>query len=592
MFGFEFADRKKHCSFPTYDSSLAVHPSEIKNISPLVWQEHCVECAMPACYKTCVHYKHRSDGRCQLFKYGIERFENPQAILGQNVVIIMNEWAKLETFFFTAGFTYKKLCNINRIVNGLGEIAQILKIGKLRRFSYYIKEYVIRKIGDQNMDIPQLFLCELMNDENPYILNLENRANNQIIYRTSLSVKRGFNRFLIPTVDFHFLKGCRNNLSIYPNGNSTQRINIVSLELITLKEEYIDKYIRKSEQKVKCVIWDLDNTLWDGILGEDGIEGIKVRKEIVEIITGLDAKGIINSISSKNYEDKATEALKYFGIYDYFVCPVINWGAKSENIKVIANTLNIGMDTFVFVDDSVFELNEVKINCPGVRTCNVDNIKEYIHEKIFDVPVTEDSKRRRESYQDLVVRNKVALEFQGDTIGFLKSCKMVVHIAHPNNEELMRCYELIQRTNQLNISGERLSLKQLNEITVSTQYDCYRIRVADQFGDYGLVGFAVFDITDKNTVILKHFVFSCRAARKMIEQSFFEFMCEYYRGIGYKTLDLECNITEKNKLMRQVLEESNLFIKNHETEKSYQLSRSLDDGIKRVDLMEIFLDKG
>lgn len=587
MFGFEFADRKKHHSFPKYDANIAVKPVAISSIAPLVWQEHCVECAMPACYGTCVHYKPRSDGRCKLFKYGVERFKNNQAILDENIVIDMNEWGKLETFWFTSGISYAKCKKINNKVVALGNIAQALKNGKLRRFSYYVKEYYTRKIGDQNSDIPHFFLCEIINEDKPYVLNLENRANDEIVYRTSLKVKNGFNRFLIPTSEFNFVEGHRNNLLLYPDGNNPQLIDFVSLELVTFKPEYLDQYLPKSGKKVKCVVWDLDNTVWNGILGEVGVEGVKLRDDIVKIIKDLDSKGIINSISSKNYEEGAVNALEHFGIYDFFVCPKINWEAKSRNIKSIVKTLDIGMDTFVFVDDNSFELNEVKENCPGVRVCNVDDISEYVKTDVFDVPVTEDSKRRRESYKEIAVRNKAAEEHSDSIIDFLKGCKMEARIASPSDKELERCYELLQRTNQLNISGERLTLEEVEKLVKSDNFDCYRIKVKDRFGDYGLVGFAVFDRSDTETVTLRHFVFSCRAARKHIEKAFFEYVIEKYTTEGYKTLNLNCKITEKNSLMREVLSDSGLFEKGEEKADSYMLIHDMEQMFEKDNIITI-----
>lgn len=571
MFGFEFADKQNHHTFPQYDIEMAVKPEAISSIAPLVWQEHCIECAMPACYGTCIHYKPRSDRRCKLFKYGIERFNNKKAILEQNIVIDMDEWAKLETFWFTSGISYEECKKINNKVVILGNIAQILKIGKLRRFSYYIKEYYTRKIGDKNKNIPHFFLCEIVNEENPYILNLENRANDKIIYRVNLKIKKGFNRFVIPTSELNFADCHRNNLLIYPNGNKPQIINFVSLELVTFKSEYLEIYLPKSDKKVKCVVWDLDNTLWEGILGEDGIEGVKVKPQIVEIIRELDAKGIVNSIASKNYEDKAIEALTHFGIYDYFVCPMINWEAKSKSIKSIVKTLDISIDTLVFVDDSFFELNEVRENCLGIRVCDAFGIEEYIKDEAFDVPVTEDSKRRRESYKDIAIRNKALEEHSDNFIEFLKSCQMEARVAQPSETETMRCYELLQRTNQLNISGERLTLDEVKKIQNSNDYDCYRIKVKDRFGDYGLVGFAAFEKKTNDDIVLHHFVFSCRAARKKIEQEFFEYIIEKYRKLGFKKLELICKITEKNGLMREVLADSGLFEKEEEWADHYKL---------------------
>lgn len=158
MFGLEFSDCKPHHSFPKYNIAEAVSPEDINTISPLVWQEHCVECAMPECYHTCAHYKRRSDGRCRLFKYGIERFKNKDAILGQNVVIEMDEWAKLETFFFTSGFPIKKGKAINNVVVFMGNLAQIFHLGGVRRFFYNLKELFIRSIGDRNQNT-SMFFC-------------------------------------------------------------------------------------------------------------------------------------------------------------------------------------------------------------------------------------------------------------------------------------------------------------------------------------------------------------------------------------------------------------------------------------------------
>ena len=284
------------------------------------------------------------------------------------------------------------------------------------------------------------------------------------------------------------------------------------------------------------------------------------------------------------------EALRRNGLDEYFVSPMINWTAKSENIKALVNVLNIGMDTLVFVDDSFFELNEVRMNCPGIRVCDAKDIEQYVTTDIFDVPVTEDSKRRRISYQENSKRKMAEMEFSDDATNFLRSCNMVVHVNKPIEQEFARCYELVQRTNQLNLSAERLTLDQITEMVNSSDYDCYRIKVKDNFGDYGLVGFAIFDVTDKKNVILRHFVFSCRAARKKIEPSFFEYIIKKYHEQGYKRLILLCKITEKNRLMRQVLEDSNMFVRTEESDEGYKLVHEMTEKMVPLNLMTISMD--
>ena len=106
---------------------------------------------------------------------------------------------------------------------------------------------------------------------------------------------------------------------------------------------------------VKCVIWDLDNTLWNGILVEDGIDKIALKPGIVDVIRSFDERGILQSVSSKNNHDDAMQALKHFQIDEYFLYPQISWHPKSEGVGAIARQLNIGMDSILFVDDSHFE---------------------------------------------------------------------------------------------------------------------------------------------------------------------------------------------------------------------------------------------
>ena len=593
MFGFEFSSLENHYDFPMYDDNETVSPDCIENVLPLVWQEHCVECAMPACYGTCLHYKRRIDGRCKLFNYGIERIENNQSVLGQNVIIDMRSWAKLETFFFTAPMSYKKAKKYNNFYCNLAKLAQYSKGGKIKRIFYYIKEYISRKTGysrdskDNKQNLPHFFLCEIMNNQEPYSLILENRAGSQIVYRTALRVKRGYNRFWLTTSELNYQKNCQNNLCLYPEENKPQKLNI-SLEILDIKAEYIKKYFSNSNKKVKLVIWDLDNTLWKGILSEDGIEGIELNIPIVEIIKELDSRGIINSIASKNEREDALKVLEHFKIDEYFVAPMINGNPKSENIKAIAKNLDLGMDTFVFVDDTSNELQEVHDNCPAVRVCDVNNILSFVREDVFNVPVTEESKHRRKSYKEMSIRNADALQYKDDITKFLLNCKMVMYIDHPTIDEQERCYELLQRTNQLNISAERLTKEELSDILSNPCFDCYRIKVEDRYGNYGIVGFAAFNIDKKHLVELKHFVFSCRAARKRLEQSFFEYMIDQYYEKGYQNLKLYCKKTEKNKLMQTVLMESGLFEKINESNFSFELIAPINQKHVRTDIVSIY----
>lgn len=144
---------------------------------------------------------------------------------------------------------------------------------------------------------------------------------------------------------------------------------------------------------VKCVVWDLDNTVWDGVLLEDG--DVKLRPGVVEVIRTLDGRGILHSIASRNDHDAAMAKLEEFGIAEYFLYPQITWDNKSDSIRVIAETINIGIDTLAFVDDQPFERDEVSYAHPQVLC--VDALDA---ERLPDLPrmqprfVTEDSRER------------------------------------------------------------------------------------------------------------------------------------------------------------------------------------------------------
>ena len=591
MFGFEFSTQSRYDSFK-YDINEAIPANSIEYLAPLVWQEHCVECGMPECYKTCARYQPRSDGRCILFKKGIVRVKNPNAILGQNAVIEMREWGKLGTFFFHSAYSYSFISKVNGVYVFLAKLSQLLKNGKIRRFCYYIKEYISRKIGRRKTKrpLPRYLLIELYNDGEEYSIALENYSNNCVVFRRTFKVKYGYNRFLIPSQEFRYSDNPTDSLCIYSSDGVEIKLNIISLAMVDFKAEYEKQIVPTNNKKVKLVVWDLDNTLWDGVLSEDGEECISLKQDLVSIVKQLDEKGIINSIASKNDCDKVMSVLRKFEIDSYFVMPMINWNPKSQNIKAIAKNIDLSMDTFVFVDDTPNELQEVLQNCMGIRVCSVENILDFVKTDAFDVPITEESRKRRQMYQISMLRNQHALQYEDNIDDFLRDCKMVMHLYSPQEDEVERCFELLQRTNQLNISAVRLSREELETLLASSEFDCYRIKVNDKYGDYGLVGFAAFDKTNKEKLVLRHFVFSCRAARKKLEQSFFEKIIDIYKEKGFESLRLVCKKTERNALMQSVLEECGLFRKEDEFDDEFVLTASMNEEHTCTNIVEFCTD--
>lgn len=264
----------------------------------------------------------------------------------------------------------------------------------------------------------------------------------------------------------------------------------------------------KTSQAIKCVVWDLDNTLWDGVLLED--EHVTLRREVVEVIKALDERGILHSIASKNEHELAMAKLTEFGLNEYFLYPQINWNPKSESVAAIAKSINIGIDTLAFVDDQPFEREEVNFAHPAVLC-----IDAVDYHTIPSLPrmnprfITDDSRLRRHMYLSDIVRNQAEEEFLGAQDEFLATLSMVFTINPAREDDLKRAEELTVRTHQLNTTGYTYSYDELNAYR---QDDTHLLLVAslqDKYGTYGKIGLALIE-KQLDVWVIKLLLMSCR----------------------------------------------------------------------------------
>lgn len=263
---------------------------------------------------------------------------------------------------------------------------------------------------------------------------------------------------------------------------------------------------------IKCVIWDLDNTLWNGILLED--EAVHLKEGIYEILSTLDERGILLSIASKNNFEHGMEILKQMKIEHFFLYPQINWNSKSSSILEIQQRLNIGMDTILFVDDQEFERDEVKYSYPEVEVLDSLNYKEILQmPRANPLIVTEDSKRRRLMYLQDQERQKSEEAFIGPKSEFLKQLNMKLKISRAKENDLLRLEELTRRTNQLNSTGIQYSYQELETLSKRSDYDLWVCELEDKYGDYGKIGMSLVEKKDKEWVI-KLLLMSCRTVSK------------------------------------------------------------------------------
>lgn len=263
-----------------------------------------------------------------------------------------------------------------------------------------------------------------------------------------------------------------------------------------------------NNNKIKCVVWDLDNTVFDGTLLENG--EVKLRKGIKHIIDTIDKRGILQSIASKNNFEIAWNKLKDLGIEKYFIYPQINWNSKSSSIHKIAKSINIGIETVAFIDDEQYELDEVKFSIPEILLINTANISG-----LLDLPqmnpnfITIDSKNRRQMYINDIERNKAEENFIGPKVEFLKSLNMELTISRAKESDLQRIEELTNRTHQLNSTGYTYSYDELAKMCKEDKYMLLVVGLKDKFGDYGKIGFTLIEC-DENNRNIKLLLMSCR----------------------------------------------------------------------------------
>ncbi|HET7460818.1 MAG TPA: HAD-IIIC family phosphatase [Longimicrobium sp.] len=265
----------------------------------------------------------------------------------------------------------------------------------------------------------------------------------------------------------------------------------------------------KKPKAVKCVVWDLDHTVWNGILLED--ETVELRPGVLDVIRTLDERGILQSIASRNDHARAMERLAALGIADYFLHPQINWAAKGQNVETIARKLNLGLDTFLFIDDQPFEREEVAFACPQVRTLDAATLEGVLErDDLTPEFITGDSRRRRRMYLADIQRQQAEESFAGPSEDFLRTLEMRFTLAPCGEEDLQRAEELTVRTNQLNTTGYTYGYDELNAFRASPRHLLLVASLDDRYGSYGKIGLALVEKTAPDYWTVKLLLMSCR----------------------------------------------------------------------------------
>ena len=299
------------------------------------------------------------------------------------------------------------------------------------------------------------------------------------------------------------------------------------------------------EQKIKCVVWDLDNTLWNGVLSEG--DDVKLREGITEIFKTLDERGILQSIASKNNFDDAYKKLEELGVAEYFLYPQINWNPKSEGIKKISQSLNLGLDSFAFVDDSPFEREEILSADERILVIDAADIDKIVSmERMIPKFITEDTKNRRKMYIADSKRKQEEQEFTGDNTEFLKSLGMKLTISPVTEHDLQRAYELTVRTHQLNSTGYTYSYEELQSFINSEDHIFLIAQLTDKFGDYGKIGLILVENTD--VLRIKLLLMSCRVMSRGVGSAILIYLAKLKEKLN-KPMFAEFKTTDRNRIM-------------------------------------------
>ncbi|HEX5323316.1 MAG TPA: HAD-IIIC family phosphatase [Capsulimonadaceae bacterium] len=333
----------------------------------------------------------------------------------------------------------------------------------------------------------------------------------------------------------------------------TARMPISADCLIHLGREYLRFLLPLTGRVCKALVVDLDNTLWGGVVGEEGVEGIKIGPEypgasfvaLQRAILDLYRRGVILAIASKNNSDDAMEALTNHPEMllrpEHFAALRINWNDKAQSLREIAKELNIGLDAVAFLDDNPVERQRIQIDLPEVTVLDLPRDPAGYAAALRESPVferlalSEEDRERGRLYAEQ--RQRVELEESASSLeDFYRSLQMAVEIGPVTAQNLARVAQLTQKTNQFNTTTRRYSEQEIEELASDPKSQVYTARVRDRFGDNGLVGVAIVRAGGESHEI-DTFLLSCRVIGRTIETAILAYLARdaRERGASYLT---------------------------------------------------------
>lgn len=507
--------------------------------------EHCTECAAPDCHATCDLFVPGATGRCRRFVDGIVVRRGDGATFPYSFEVLFRPWGQIISVgnaWCVSAAAYRRFA---WLIPAAGRLSLLLQSAlrmlpprllwkvtdKIRGAGNRVPRAMNRMAARPGAPRPDRLLCVVGNAErDPVEVEVSvsgfGASQGGRSYRRTFRVDHGWRVLSVPLAEIVAVIDVKElfRVCVVPLIEKQTFLQFLYIGFVAGRPA-AGQAPARGGGKIKLVVLDLDNTVWDGILLETPDRAFALYPGVREAIEELDRRGILLSIASKNNEAEARAQLERLGVWDLFLHPQINWEPKSGSVRRIVEALNIGMDAVAFVDDSEFERAEVASVLPQVRTLDARELAGLPGRPECDVPVTEESRGRRRLYREESLRQA---EFAGSRLdyeAFLAGCATEVSLEPLDAANRDRVSELVQRTNQLNYSGTRYSREDLDRIVAQPGVVPVVMRSKDRFGSYGIVGFALLRAAG-SAVEVSDLMFSCRIQGKRVEHAFFRHLAK------------------------------------------------------------------
>lgn len=295
----------------------------------------------------------------------------------------------------------------------------------------------------------------------------------------------------------------------------------------------------------KCLVLDLDNTLWQGIAGEDGLEGVHPNRTIQEYACALFEKGIILAINSKNNFEDAMQIIEQHPDMKlkkhHFAAWQINWASKEKNMAALAEELNVGTESFVFVDDDPFQRERIGIAYPEIATLPPERLTAF--SGFCSLMITEEDKRRGVMYSEERMRRELQKTLRTEE-DFIRELALCIGIKEVDEQIIPRISQLTQKTNQFNLTTRRYTENEIKQMQ-RNGWNIWSVEVSDRFGDYGIVGVLMAE-PKGNEWRVDTMLLSCRVLGRGVERHLIDHLLQSARSESVSIVRAEYCRSNKN----------------------------------------------